>query len=204
MKRQILGSALVFLAALPLLGCAGMYPTPQPPPPLGGVGVARFDRVSKDIYRSAQPSLRELIEVQQRYGIKSVLKLNRGSDPAPPGISVVNQPLDALSEPSHEQLEEILRAIDQAPKPLLIHCTHGEDRTGLIVALYKMSRLGVPLETAYTDMMRRGFHPYSGVFKAWVREVKWDRPESLGRSAEEEPERAAAPTSSVRALPGAN
>src|SRR5262249_12733406 len=105
-------------------------------------------------------------------GIKSVIKLNSGFDSAPAGVAVLEHPLSPLIEPQSEKLNKILDDIDAAPKPVLIHCTHGEDRTGLIVALYKM-RHGTRLEDAYVDMIRHGFHPYAGLWLAWLRAAKW-------------------------------
>src|SRR5579883_838287 len=127
---------LLLSLALDLAACAGSYPTPPPPPPLDGMRLARFDRVAEGVYRSAQPSGAEFGELMRRYGLRAVIKLNRGEEPAPPGLAVVRRPLDPLQEPAPEAVQAILDDVDRAPKPVLIHCTHGEDRTGLIVALY--------------------------------------------------------------------
>jgi protein tyrosine phosphatase (PTP) superfamily phosphohydrolase (DUF442 family) len=160
------------LLAAWLGGCAGTYPTPPPLPPLDAFQLARFDRVDSGVYRSSQPSAAQLRELARRYGIRTVVKLNRGSEPVPPGVYLIHRPLDPLREPAPADLQAILAEIDSAPKPVLIHCTHGQDRTGLVVALYRM-RHGASLESAYTDMMRRGFHPYPGLWKAWLRASGW-------------------------------
>ena len=88
-------------------------------------------------------------------------------------MPVIHHALSPLVEPSPDELGAILDAIERAPKPVLVHCTHGEDRTGLVVALYRMRR-GAPVDAAYADMVRHGFHPYSGLWKAWVRAAGWD------------------------------
>lgn len=157
--------------------CARSFPTPPPPPTLDGYPLARFDRVSDGVYRSSQPSERHLRELVGRYRIRTIIKLNAGAEPELPGVKVLRHPINPLSEPSPRQLQGILDDIDRdrAQGPVLIHCTYGEDRTGLVVALYKM-RHGTPVDAAYADMMRRGFHPYDGLFRAWVRAAGWGRP----------------------------
>jgi protein tyrosine phosphatase (PTP) superfamily phosphohydrolase (DUF442 family) len=166
--------ALVLVAAL-ASGCAGLVPTPPPPPSWGGVRLARFDRVDDKVYRSAQPTRATLAEVVAREGIRTVVKLNRGVDPPLPGVRIVHFPLDPLVEPPLSRLTEILDAIEHAEGKVLVHCTHGEDRTGLIVALWRLRR-GTPVDAAYADMVRHGFHPYPGVYRAWLRASGWDAP----------------------------
>jgi hypothetical protein len=155
-------------------GCA--FPVPPPQPTLDGFPLDRFDRVADGIYRSSQPSAKALAALKSRYGLQTIIKLNHGSDAAPAGVRVINEGLDALVEPPRATLERILDEIDRSPKPVLIHCTHGEDRTGLIVALYKM-RHGEKVESAYADMMRHRFHPYRGIWRAWLKFAGWDRPQ---------------------------
>ena len=135
--------------------------------------------VTDGVYRSGQPNRKQLAYLVDHYGIKSVIKLNTGDEPqncplvkAPsiPAWSVVS----SGSSPTTAQIKEILDAIDCAPKPVLIHCFHGEDRTGLIVALWRI-RHGATIADAYDDMMKRGFHAYfPGVWNAWVRETGWN------------------------------
>ena len=163
-----------FLASMLLgtTGCAALYPTPPSGPTLDAFPLRRFDRVDGEIYRSGQPSAEQLQQLTARYGIRTIIKLNRGTDAAPAGVAVRQFPLDVLREPTPQQLSQIVEAIATSPKPLLIHCTHGEDRTGLIVALYRVRQGGSP-DAAFTDMMRHGFHPYRGVYAAWLRSQRW-------------------------------
>jgi protein tyrosine/serine phosphatase len=148
-------------------------PTPPPPVPLDGFQLDRFQRVDEGVYRSSQPSSTQFRALATSYQIRSVLKLNRGSDDPPASVQVIDEALDPLVEPDEARLRKILDEIDAAPKPILIHCTHGEDRTGLIVALWRM-RHGATVEEAYVDMVRHGFHPYRGLWKAWLHASGWD------------------------------
>ncbi len=48
---------------------------------------------------------------------------------------------------------------DVARRPVLVHCEQGFHRTGLMVAAYRIGRLGWSLETAIDEMSTRGFDP---------------------------------------------
>ena len=52
---------------------------------------------------------------------------------------------------------DAVKLIDQAPKPILIHCESGADRTGLVSALYRLSR-GQPLAVAEQELSPRYGH----------------------------------------------
>lgn len=60
-----------------------------------------------------------------------------------------------LLEPSLDALKCIITWI--TPNTY-IHCLHGEDRTGLVVALYRIRIQGWPKEKARKEMIDNGFH----------------------------------------------
>lgn len=99
------------------------------------------------VYRSSQMNGRTLTRVISEYGIKSILNLrgeNGGSDwylaetnaAGRMGVEHFDFRLSARRELTEEGMEQILSIMRVAPKPLLIHCKSGADRTGLVSALY--------------------------------------------------------------------
>lgn len=93
------------------------------------------------IYRSSRMSSEALSEVVQTHGLKSVLTLigtnrDEGDTLHRLGVEYFAFSLSDRQEVTDEQMENILAAIRRAPKPLLIHCKLGADRTGLVAALY--------------------------------------------------------------------
>jgi hypothetical protein len=52
-------------------------------------------------------------------------------------------------------MTKVLRAIDELPKPIFIHCREGRDRTGLAVAAYRVAH-GMSVDDAMREM--RNFH----------------------------------------------
>jgi protein tyrosine/serine phosphatase len=103
--------------------------------------------IAGELYRSAQPSGSDITDYARTYGIRSVLNL-RGSHAGEAwydeeraastalGIDHIDLPLSADHELSDSQIETLAQAMATAPKPLLIHCKSGADRTGLAAALY--------------------------------------------------------------------
>jgi hypothetical protein len=50
----------------------------------------------------------------------------------------------------------------------LVHCTHGQDRTGYIIGRYRVLRDGWTKVRAYREMLARNFHPeLHGLHEAW-------------------------------------
>lgn len=99
------------------------------------------------VYRSAQMSDATLARTIEDKGIKSIMNL-RGEKPdsrwfqkemavaRAHGVLHLEHKLSALEEVPTGELEEILAVMDRAPKPLLVHCEGGSDRTGLVAAAW--------------------------------------------------------------------
>jgi protein tyrosine/serine phosphatase len=108
--------------------------------------------VSGEAYRSGQMDAAQLSRVIQEYGIKSIINL-RGTD-APAlyqsemetakrlEVQHYDFSLSAIDEIAVPQMDEIIRTLREAPKPVLIHCKSGSDRTGLVSALYCLTLKG--------------------------------------------------------------
>ncbi len=114
--------------------------------------------VDSQLIRSAQPTS-QLGDWIQDYRIASILNL-RGGTPADPWyveevktaaarkVSFFDYPMQATQRPLRRDLLTIVDFLQSCSYPLLVHCKHGADRTGLAVALYRMVRLNEPPEKA--------------------------------------------------------
>jgi protein tyrosine/serine phosphatase len=100
-----------------------------------------------ELYRSAQLDAGDVARYQQQYHIKSILNLrgeNKGSpwydtevkESAEAGVTHLDFRMKAGRELTLEQAKELIEIMHNAPKPLLLHCRSGSDRTGLASALY--------------------------------------------------------------------
>ena len=122
-------------------------------------------------YRSGQLDASQLNQIIVKDGIRSILNL-RGASPnagwynselsvsASRHVVHYDYPLSANRFVTPAQDEEILHIIENAPKPILIHCQAGSDRTGLVSALYRYTH-GATLETSRNELsLRYGHFPY--------------------------------------------
>ncbi len=84
--------------------------------------------------------------------------------------------LSANQEVSDEEIDRILETIRQAPKPVLIHCKSGADRTGLISALYLYREEQKSAESAAGELTIWGGHfPYLFWRKTGAMDVSFER-----------------------------
>jgi len=124
------------------------------------------------LYRSAQLSKSETRWAVREYQIKSVLNL-RGAHAGQPwyddeiaaagelGLAHFDYPLSSKRFVTSEQIAAILAIVRTAPKPLLIHCKSGADRSGLVAALYRYSETGASAAEADGELsLAYGHFPY--------------------------------------------
>jgi len=113
--------------------------------------------VSRKVYRSAQPSPEGLKLWIKQYDIRTVINLRGDAgkivedelNPAgQSGITVISIPFSSYRLPSADSLEKLIRAIETAQLPLLIHCYAGIDRAGTASALAAMAIGKVDYDTA--------------------------------------------------------
>lgn len=62
-----------------------------------------------------------------------------------------------------------LPLLEGVKKPVLIHCQHGEDRTGLIVAAYRVQSNGLTLDEAWEEALQFGYRDWLnfGLNRTW-------------------------------------
>jgi protein tyrosine/serine phosphatase len=70
--------------------------------------------------------------------------------------------LSANTELDLKQVADLVEALRDAPKPLLIHCRAGSDRTGLASALYVASHGGTYRDACEQLSLYYGHFPYFG------------------------------------------
>ena len=97
------------------------------------------------LYRSGQPDKDDLKAILKKAKIKTILNLKLGVNEKERSIArrfgaeVIHMPLSARTPPTEEELLSYL-ALLQNPKtyPLWVHCQGGADRTGVMIAIYRL------------------------------------------------------------------
>lgn len=119
-------------------------------------------RINDSMFRSEQPTKIGIREIE-KLGIHSVLSLrNIKSDRSirrKSSLKFYKKTINAWTMTEYE-LIEALKLLVQSEKPVLIHCVHGSDRTGTVVAAYRIVFENWPKEKAIQEMLETqyGFH----------------------------------------------
>ncbi|MFN5416513.1 MAG: dual specificity protein phosphatase family protein [Flavobacteriia bacterium] len=119
-------------------------------------------RINDSMFRSEQPSKIGILEIQ-KLGVKSVLSLrNVKSDrfiKRNSSLKFYKKTINAWTM-TEDELIEALKLLRDAEKPVLIHCVHGSDRTGTIVAAFRIVFEHWSKEKAIQEMLETqyGFH----------------------------------------------
>lgn len=108
-----------------------------------------FHKVDKDVYRSAQLFSFNLPYYIEKHNIQSILNLRKTRKAKNKdwykdevqiakemGVVRYDYPIGDRENISIEKMDKIVQIMKDAPKPLLIHCKAGADRTSLASALY--------------------------------------------------------------------
>ena len=117
-----------------------------PPGILAAQELKNFDRINAQLFRGAQPDSEGIAQLA-RIGVRTVIDLRMsGEGPAEEasvraaGMNYRSMPLRGFGAPTAAQMEEILALIDQSLSPVFIHCRRGADRTGTVIACYRIRR----------------------------------------------------------------
>lgn len=93
------------------------------------------------------------------------------------GLLFFSKPLDAIDPVSDEddaRIDEILAIMgDPAAQPVFVHCEHGVDRTGLIIALFEVRFMGISPDDAYKKWRASGHKGIGTIFTGHLDEYYW-------------------------------
>jgi len=128
--------------------------------------------VARPIYRrdhrldAAQDALAEL-------GIKSVISLRWSADKAVllPDANRIHAPIESWDVDHDEVMRALKALVDPANQPVLLHCRHGADRTGTVIAAYRMIVEDWSAEDAIEEM-REGGYNYHAVWTNMIRYLR--------------------------------
>ncbi len=138
-------------------------------------GIQNFGRVSETLYRGAQPDPKGVRNLQ-RLGVGLIINLRKPgegwkleeAEARACGITFTNVPMRGVGRPTDEQVKNILALIKSSPKPVFIHCEHGCDRTGTIIACYRIQHDQWTSVTALEEAKRYGMSKLEHAMRQYV------------------------------------
>ncbi|MGJ8549570.1 phosphatase domain-containing putative toxin [Winogradskyella wichelsiae] len=105
-----------------------------------GADFKNLYQVNEKLYRSEQPS-KIGFNMLEEMGIKTILNLRRRWSNKRKAkefdFKLIHQPIKT-KQLNEDDILNALRVIQSAEQPVLVHCWHGSDRTGTIIAAYRM------------------------------------------------------------------
>jgi protein tyrosine/serine phosphatase len=132
---------------------------------LDGVrGVPYAARVTAGLYRGGQPDA-DGVRWLKALGIKTVINLRHFHGETErkrveaAGMRYVRIPLESSDAPRAADVAHFLALVtDPTKQPIYVHCQHGVDRTGTMMAIYRMEIDGWNNREALAEMRHFGAH----------------------------------------------
>lgn len=167
---------IVLLIASLLLSCS---------PTVYVHGVPNLVKVHEGLYRSGQITTLDGWKYIASLGITRVVKLNfdeEGSDDDAIKIGLIVYSLSIEPRGDEDLFDNIANTfirpdtsnVERAEEMIelgdgvLVHCTHGQDRTGYIIGRHRVLFNKWSTDDAYAEMLRNNFHSsLHGLHEAW-------------------------------------
>lgn len=127
------------------------------------IGVSNVGEVTPHLFRGGQPKLAGYEHLKEM-GIDIVVDLrlsgkgNEEQDVNKAGMKFVSLPWHCLF-PKDDVFAKFLQLLyDNPDKKIFVHCRYGDDRTGMMIAAYRMADEGWTAKEARKEMEEFGFH----------------------------------------------
>jgi protein tyrosine phosphatase (PTP) superfamily phosphohydrolase (DUF442 family) len=142
--------------------------------PLEIKGLSNLHQVTPTLYRSAQPD-KTSGDALRKLGIKTVLSFRKRDKDEPlhktQGVAFKRYPLYTW-DIEEEDILAVMRILNNpANQPVLVHCAHGADRTGLMMASYRMIIQNWSKQAAIAEM-KQGEYEYHVIWKNIERRIE--------------------------------
>lgn len=127
--------------------------------------IPEFHIVNDGLIRGGRPQKGDLAALKKQ-GVKTIINIDNADSSAERaeakklGLNYIVSPMSAFQTPKDSQVNKILAQLqDSALMPIFLHCKHGQDRTGMIMGLYRYQVDKWSARKAYEEMNAFGFHP---------------------------------------------
>lgn len=148
----------------------------------GAIHIRNFSRVDAHIYRGAAPSeaglkdlralhitidldLREPGEAETRERVEATQL----------GMEYVNIPMPPLSAPTQDEMKRalaLLLAADAGSGRIFVHCRRGKDRTGTVIACYRIEHDGWTNRRAFGEAKQHGISWFERGMRNYIKQFR--------------------------------
>jgi len=160
-KRVLLSiSIVVFFSTLFVYGQSNTERPTAWATKITSTSLKNLYKINDSIYRCEQPDNTAFQELSN-IGIKSLLDLKKnhtdstiaGQNP----VHIYNVGMDSDNF-TDKEIIAALKIILHAPKPIAVHCQHGADRTGVVIAMYRICFQNWTKEQAIDELRNGGYN----------------------------------------------
>jgi len=148
-------------------------------------GLPNLHCVTPNLYRCAQPTA-DGLRAAEKLGIKTVISLRAFHSDKDEVESTKLRTRRIYFNTWHAEDEDVVRFLkiitDTNAGPFLVHCQHGADRTGTMIAIYRMAVQGWTNEEAIQEMTTGDFG-YHSVWRNLIRYLNALDVETLRKQA---------------------
>jgi uncharacterized protein (TIGR01244 family) len=140
-----------------------------------------FQKTDDHVYRGAQPTDEGFKELAQ-LGIKTVIDLRQIGEHSQAdeqkivtslGMRYLSIPMKGMSAPKDDQVAAVLGFLtDTTGGPVFIHCRRGADRTGTMIAVYRISQDGWENKKALSEAKFYGMSIFERAMQHYVMDYK--------------------------------
>jgi tyrosine-protein phosphatase SIW14 len=136
-----------------------------------------FQKVDDHVYRGAQPTNNGFRDLAER-GIKTVVDLRDIGEHSQAdeqkavmdlGMRYVSIPMQGMSTPKDNQIAAALALLnDVTSGPVFVHCKRGADRTGTVIAVYRIFHDGWESKKALSEAKSYGMSVFQRAMQHYV------------------------------------
>ena len=141
-------------------------------------GLTNFAKVSDVLYRGAQPDAEGFAELK-KMGVKTIINLRQFHSDRDNMMGTGLQYMHMYCKAWHPEDEDIVKFLKvlEAPQnqPVFVHCQHGSDRTGMMVASYRIVEQDWNTEEAAKETHIFGFHKIFAEIQKHLKNFQTDK-----------------------------
>jgi len=143
-------------------------------------GVGNFQKVDEHVYRGAQPTRAGFSNLSQ-LGIQTVIDLREPGDRSTSerklvtgaGMRYISVPMHGMATPSNESVLKVLVLLeDRSTGPVFVHCKRGADRTGGVIACYRVEHDHWKNDRALAEAKSMGMSWFQTAIQGYVRKYQ--------------------------------